>query len=101
MAIKHFCDRCGKEIKTRNCMRITVYGMWRGSLEDVELCEDCMPIVLGQHNLDKLKADEAERKAKAEARKKMRAAKAQQLGEMLAERSLPEEKEDTKDVHMG
>lgn len=91
MAIKHFCDRCGKEIKTRNRMHITVYGMWRGTIEDVELCEDCMPIVLGQHNMDKLKADEAERKARAEARKKLRAAKAQQNAENAAEKQQDED----------
>ena len=89
--IKHFCDRCGKEVKTRNYMRITVYGMWHGSLENVELCEGCMPIVLGQHNLDKLKADEAERKARAEARKKLRAAKAQQNAENAAEKQRDED----------
>lgn len=88
--IKHFCDRCGKEVTTRNRMCITVYGMWRGTLEDVELCEDCMPIVLGQHNLDKLKADKAERKAKAEARKKMRAAPKQQSAENAAENQRDE-----------
>lgn len=89
--IKHFCDRCGKEVTTRNHMRITVYGKWRGSLENVELCEDCMPIVLGQHNLDKLKADEAERKARAEARKKLRAAKTQQNAENAAEKQRDED----------
>lgn len=89
--IKHFCDRCGKEVTTRNSMRITVYGMWRGTLENVELCEDCMPIVLGQHNLDKLKADAAERKAKAEARKKLRAAKTQQNAENAAEKQWDED----------
>lgn len=89
--IKHFCDRCGKEVKTRNYMHITVRGMWSGSLENVELCEDCMPIVLGQHNLDKLKADEAERKARAEARKKLRAAKAQQNAENAAEKQRDED----------
>ena len=89
--IKHFCDRCGKEVTTRNHMRITVRGMWNGSLENVELCEDCMPIVLGQHNLDKLKADEAERKARAEARKKLRAAKTQQNAENAAEKQRDED----------
>ena len=89
--IKHFCDRCGKEVATRNYMRITVYGMWRGTLENVELCEDCMPIVLGQHNLDKLKADEAERKARAEARKKLRAAKEQQNAENATEKQRDED----------
>lgn len=89
--IKHFCDRCGKEVKKRNYMRITVYGMWRGSLEDVELCEDCMPIVLGKHNLDKLNAEEAERKARAEARKKLRAAKTQQNAENAAEKQRDED----------
>ena len=89
--IKHFCDRCGKEVTTRNYMRITVFGMWNGSLEDVELCEDCMPIVLGQHNLDKLKAEEAERKARAEARKKLRAAKTQQNAENAAEKQRDED----------
>lgn len=89
--IKHFCDRCGKEVKTRNYMCITMRGMWRGTLENVELCEDCMPIVLGQHNLDKLKADEAERKARAEARKKLRAAKAQQNAENAAEKQRDED----------
>lgn len=89
--IKHFCDRCGKEVKTRNYMRITVCGTWRGSLENVELCEDCMPIVLGQSNLDKLKADEAERKARAEARKKLRAAKTQQNAENAAEKQRDED----------
>lgn len=39
--IKHFCDRCGKQVTTRNYMRITVFGMWNGSLENVELCEGC------------------------------------------------------------
>lgn len=82
--IKHFCDRCGKEVATRNYMSITVYGMWRGTLENVELCEDCMPIVLGQHNLDKLKA-------RAEARKKLRAAKAQQNAENAAEKQRDED----------
>lgn len=89
--IKHFCDRCGKEVTTRNYMRITVFGMWHGSLENVELCEDCMPIVLGQHNLDKLKAHEAERKARAEARKKLRAAKTQQNAENAAEKQRDED----------
>ena len=89
--IKHFCDRCGKEVKTRNYMCITMRGMWRGTLENVELCEDCMPIVLGQHNLDKLKADEAERKARAEARKKLRAAKTQQNAENAAEKQRDED----------
>lgn len=89
--IKHFCDRCGKQVTTRNYMRITVFGMWNGSLENVELCEDCMPIVLGQHNLDKLKAYEAERKARAEARKKLRAAKAQQNAENAAEKQRDED----------
>lgn len=89
--IKHFCDRCGKEVTTRNYMRITVFGVWNGSLENVELCEDCMPIVLGQHNLDKLKADEAERKARAEARKKLRAAKEQQNAENAAEKQRDED----------
>lgn len=89
--IKHFCDRCGKEVKTRNYMRITVRGTWSGSLENVELCEDCMPIVLGQHNLDKLKANEAERKARAEARKKLRAAKTQQNAENAAEKQWDED----------
>lgn len=89
--IKHFCDRCGKEVKTRNYMCITVRGMWSGRLENVELCEDCMPIVLGQHNLDKLKADEAERKARAEARKKLRAAKTQQNAENAAEKQRDED----------
>lgn len=89
--IKHFCDRCGKEVKTRNRMHIIVYGMWRGNLEDVELCDTCMPIVLGQHNLDKLKADEAERKARAEARKKLRAAKTQQNAENAAEKQRDED----------
>ena len=89
--IKHFCDRCGKEVKTRNYMRITVRGMWSGSLENVELCEDCMPIVLGQHNLDKLNAEKAERKARAEARKKLRAAKTQQNAENAAEKQRGED----------
>ena len=89
--IKHFCDRCGKEVKTRNYMWITVRRMWSGRLENVELCEDCMPIVLGQHNLDKLKADEAERKARAEARKKLRAAKTQQNAENAAEKQRDED----------
>lgn len=89
--IKHFCDRCGKEVKTRNYTHITVRGMWSGSLENVELCEDCMPIVLGQHNLDKLKADAAERKARAEARKKLRAAKEQQNAENAAEKQWDED----------
>lgn len=79
--IKRFCDRCGKQVTTRNYMCITVFGIWRGTLENVELCEDCMPIVLGQHNLDKLKAGAAERKARAEARKKLHAAKEQQNAE--------------------
>ena len=89
--IKHFCDRCGKQVTTRNYMRITVSGMWNGTLENVELCEDCMPIVLGQHNLDKLKAYEAERKARAEARKKLRAAKEQQNAENAAEKQRDED----------
>ena len=89
--IKHFCDRCGKEVTTRNYMCITMRGMWYGSLENVELCEDCMPIVLGQSNLDKLKADEAERKARAEARKKLRAAKTQQNAENAAEKQRDED----------
>ena len=89
--IKHFCDRCGKEVKTRNYMCITVRGMWSGSLENVELCEDCMPIVLGQHNLDKLNAEKAERKARAEARKKLRAAKTQQNAENAAEKQRDED----------
>ena len=84
--IKHFCDRCGKEVTTRNYMHITAYGMWRGSLENVELCEDCMPIVL-----DKLKTEEAERKARAEARKKLRAAKTQQNAENAAEKQRDED----------
>lgn len=84
--IKHFCDRCGKEVRTRNYMCITVYGMWRGSLENVELCEDCMPTVF-----DKLKAEEVERRARAEARKKLRAAKTQQNAENAAEKQREED----------
>lgn len=84
--IKHFCDRCGKQVTTRNYMRITVFGMWNGSLENVELCEDCMPIVL-----DKLNVEEAERKAREEAWKKLRAAKAQQNAENAAEKQRDED----------
>lgn len=89
--IKHFCDRCGKEVTMRNYMRITVCGMWRWTLENVELCEDCMPIVLGQHNLDKLKAEEAERKARAEVRKILRTAKTKQNAENAAEKQRGED----------
>ena len=84
--IKHFCDRCGKEVTTRNYMCITMRGMWYGSLENVELCEDCMPIAL-----DKLKAEEAERKARAEVRKILRAAKTQQNAENAAEKQRDED----------
>lgn len=84
--IKHFCDRCGKEVTTRNYMCITMRGMWYGGLENVELCEDCMPIVL-----DKLNVEEAERKAREEAWKKLRAAKAQQNAEKQRDEDVFEE----------
>lgn len=67
-------------------MCITMRGMWYGSLENVELCEDCMPIAL-----DKLKAEEAERKARAEVRKILRAAKTKQNAENAAEKQRGED----------
>lgn len=69
--IKHYCDRCGKEInKDERCVcSISIRGALSSPSEQVEFCHDCIAEAFGKPFVDRIMENMQKRKEQIAARR--------------------------------
>lgn len=72
--IKHYCDKCGKELKEITRIVFCMRGNFSCAEKSVEFCEDCIINAFGKNFVDEIIAERKEREKKRERMKAERAA---------------------------
>jgi hypothetical protein len=79
--IKHYCDKCGKEIgvDNRNVLNISIRGPLSCPSKSLEFCLECIISAFGERFVEDIKADKEKKKRRISEKKAEIARKKQEL----------------------
>lgn len=77
MMLKHFCDRCGRQLESgfTRCVVRFRSGPLRPAEAEVDLCPGCIDMAFGDGFTERITAEYAAKRKAAEERRKERLAK--------------------------